>query len=193
MKKFVAISLVVFVAFQASLVSARASSPAKPEHSAWDTLAADTQKIVKDFGEALGLNDISPEKVLKKIDTDAKAVASKVDEFVQKLKKDIDAKKPEIANALKSYEAGLTKTSEDLKKLVGPDAVKKAAEIQKSFDKNLKDTVAQVNKVIKAVEPDAKKLREDLEASGKDILNSIVDGIKKVKETIEESTSKGGH
>lgn len=67
----------------------------------------------------------------------------------------VDAKKPEIEKVVKSVEAELAKTSESLKKLVGPDASKKAEELKKSFDKNLNEAIEQVNKVIKAVEPDA--------------------------------------
>ncbi|MDK0841595.1 hypothetical protein P5E51_16005, partial [Clostridium perfringens] len=111
MVKFVAIALVAFVALQASLVSARASGPVA-EKSAWDTLAEDAQKALKDFADATGLSDVTPEKIVKKIDEDAKIVAKNVDAFVEKLKKDVDAKKPEVDKVIKAVQAELAKTSE---------------------------------------------------------------------------------
>ncbi|XP_045468718.1 uncharacterized protein LOC123676668 [Harmonia axyridis] len=185
MVKYIAVVLVAIVALQAALVSARATAPAEP--NVFDTLAADARKAVKDFADATGLSSLSSEKVISTIETDAKKVAANLDAFVEKVKKDLDAKKPEIEKVLKSVEAELTKTSDSLKKLVGPDTTKKAEELKKTFDKNLNEAIEQVNKVVKAVEPDAQKLKADIEASGQVVLKSIVDGTKKIEAAVKET------
>lgn len=55
---------------------------------------------------------------------------------------------------MKQVEANLKEASTSLQNAVGPEATAKANEIKAKWDSNLKKTVAQIDELRKAVEPD---------------------------------------
>lgn len=191
MNKVAILAIFAVVALQSTLISAKAVVPA--EKSIIETLSEDAQNVIKSFADATGLTNLTSEKVIQTIETDAKKIAANIDGFVEKVKKDLDAKKPEINKVIKNVQTELLKTSESLKKLVGPENAKKVEEIKKGFEKNLAAVIEPINKVIKAVTPDAEKLKTDLEASGKAVLDSVIDGAKKVAEAVKENVNKVGN
>lgn len=58
-------------------------------------------------------------------------------------------------NILKSVEQKLSETAASLQQAAGPEATAKAKEIRANLDSGLKTAVEQVDKLVKAVEPDA--------------------------------------
>lgn len=59
---------------------------------------------------------------------------------------------------MKQVEQKLSETAKKLQEAVGPDATAQAKKIKENLDKGLKDAVAQAEKLLKAVEPDAKSM-----------------------------------
>ncbi|XP_045479676.1 uncharacterized protein LOC123684448 [Harmonia axyridis] len=187
MNKFIATTILCLIAFQASMTTAKVVPVQK---SVFETLAEDARNVVKSFADATGISTLSSEKVIQTIEIDAKKVAANIDSFVEQVKKDVDANKPELDKVIKQVKTELIKTSESLKKLAGPEATKKVEEVTKALEKNLNEAIEQVNKVVKAVQPSAEKLRTDLEASGKVVLKSIVDGAKNIGKIVDETVKK---
>lgn len=55
----------------------------------------------------------------------------------------------------------MSDTSKKLKEITGDDVAAKAKQMKENLDKGLKDAVAQAEKLIKTVEPDAKSKLND--------------------------------
>ncbi|XP_044749523.1 uncharacterized protein LOC123310175 [Coccinella septempunctata] len=189
MKKFSALIILALTMIQSTLLVAKDAKIVPAQKSIIDTLSEDARDLLRSFADATGLNELSAEKLLKIIESDAKVVAANIDGFLEKVSQEIEAKKPELQNIIKTVQNDLTKVSDSLKKLVGPDATKKAEELKIIFEKNLQAAIEPINTVIRAVKPDAVKLRNDLEASAKVVLDSIIDGVKKVEVVVKGTAS----
>ncbi|XP_045479677.1 uncharacterized protein LOC123684449 [Harmonia axyridis] len=187
MNKISLLTVFIIVALQSSLLCAK---PVETTHkSVVEKLTEDANNVVKSFSDATGFSDVTSQKVMEKIKTDAKKVASSIESFMDIVKKGIEANKPEFQKVVSNVQTHLAKTSDSLKQFVGPNNVKKAEELKASFNKNLEAAMEPIDKVIKAVQPSAQKFRDDLETSGKHVLDSIIDGATKVGKVVKNSVN----
>lgn len=68
----------------------------------------------------------------------------------------ISAHKGDIDNVIKQVSEKLTETANSLQSAAGPDAQAKAKELREKFDTGIKSAYAEIEKLVKAVEPDVK-------------------------------------
>lgn len=126
------------------------------EKSTLEELAAQTQTLVNNVTETLGIKELpDSKKVVEVLNTNAQNLANHVQEIVDKLKAEAKAHQPEVDNVIKQVEQKLSETAASLQQTAGPEATAKAKELKKNLDEGLKTAVAQVEKLVKAVEPDA--------------------------------------
>lgn len=66
----------------------------------------------------------------------------------------IKAHKGDIDNVIKQVSEKLSETANSLQQAVGPDAQAKAKELKEKFDVGIKNAYEEIEKLVKAVEPD---------------------------------------
>lgn len=154
-------------------VVAKPKGKATQEKSALEELAANTQTLVNNVTQTLGIKELpDSKKIVEVLNTNTQNLANHVQEIVDKLKTEVPvslregipwwlvlwqakAHQGEVDNVIKQVQEKLSQTAAQLQQAAGPEATAKAKELKKNLDDGLKTAVAQVEKLVKAVEPDA--------------------------------------
>lgn len=131
--------------------------PAKQaDKTAVEELVTKAKTLIDDVSKKIEKDLPDNKKVVESLNTQTKAAATTVQNFVNKLKQESKAHEGEFNAAVKQLEAKLTETAAALQKAAGPEATAKANELKTTLDTNLKTTVAEIEKLVKKVEPDVK-------------------------------------
>jgi rubrerythrin len=174
MAKIVLVAVLALVALQG--VVAKPKGKATQEKSALEELAANTQTLVNNVTQTLGIKELpDSKKIVEVLNTNTQNLANHVQEIVDKLKTEAKAHQGEVDNVIKQVQEKLSQTAAQLQQAAGPEATAKAKELKKNLDDGLKTAVAQVEKLVKAVEPDATKAKTDIQNAAQTLLNQIAE------------------
>lgn len=80
----------------------------------------------------------------------------------------------DIDNVIKQVSEKLSQTAAQLQEAAGPDATAKAKELKNQFENGLKQAYDEVQKLVKAVEPDVKTAQQGVSNLAKSALDEIV-------------------
>lgn len=143
------------------------AKPAKQaDKTAVQELVTKAKNLIDDVTKKIEKDLPDNKKIVETLNTQTKAAATTVENFVNQLKKESKAHEGEFNTALKNLEAKLTETAAALQKAAGPEATAKANELKTTLDTNLKTTVTEIEKLVKKVEPDVKgKLKQKQNAN----------------------------
>ncbi|XP_018568197.1 uncharacterized protein LOC111691543 [Anoplophora glabripennis] len=178
---------VVFVAVAIFALQGVIAKPkAKPaEKSQLQELAANAQTIVNNVTSAIEGNLPDSKQVVEALNTQAQTLANHVQTAVDKIKTEVKNNQGEIDTALKTVSDKLSEVAANLKSALGPEGQKQAQEIKAKLDKGLKDAVAQAEKLTKAIEPEAAKVKEDLSNATKTFLDQIIEVGNNLREQVK--------
>nr|CAH7765606.1 unnamed protein product [Callosobruchus chinensis] len=183
MLKFVTLIALTILVIQ-GFVDAKPKAKSQ-EHSQLQELAANAQTVVKDVTNTLSGQLPDSKKVVETLNTNAQTLANSVQDVVDKLKSEVSNHQGDIESVLKQVSEKLAETKTNLQKALGPEGQKKANEIKTDLDKGLKEAVAQVEKLTKAIEPEANKVKEDVTNAAKTFLDQIVEVSKNLQKQLE--------
>ncbi|KAJ8949204.1 hypothetical protein NQ318_021697 [Aromia moschata] len=188
MVKYVVVVAVALFVLQGVLAKPKGQKAA--EKSQLQELAANAQNIVNNVTSTLQGNLPDSKKVVEVLSTNAQDLANHVQSVVDKIKTEVKNNQGEIDNVLKQVSDKLSDTANQLKNALGPEGQKQAKDIKDKLDKGLQDAVAQVEKLSKAIEPEANKVKDDITNAAKTFLDQIVEVSnnlqQQVKSTINE-------
>lgn len=80
----------------------------------------------------------------------------------------------DIDNVIRQVSEKLSQTATQLQQAAGPDAAAKAKELKSQFETGLKSAYDEVQKLVKAVEPDVKTAQQGVSNLAKSALDEIV-------------------
>ncbi|KAJ8917403.1 hypothetical protein NQ315_002427 [Exocentrus adspersus] len=187
MVKNVIIVTVALLALQGAL----AKPKAKPaEKSQLQELAANAQNVVNNVTSAIEGNLPDSKKVVEVLNTQAQNLANSVQTTVDKIKTEVKNNQGEIDQALKTVSDKLSEVATNLKNAIGPEGQKQAKEIKEKLDQGLKEAVAQAEKLTKAIEPEAAKVKEDLSNAAKTFLDQIIEVGNNLRDQVKALESK---
>ncbi|RZB40699.1 sgm1 [Asbolus verrucosus] len=173
MAKFAFVAFVALVALQGCFAKPKGK---QQEKSPLEELAANTENLVNNVTQALGIKELPDSKeVVEVLNTQTQTLANHVQEIVDKLKNEVKAHQGEVDNVIKQVQQKLSETATQLQQIAGPEATAKAKELKSSLDSGLKTAVAQVEKLVKAIEPDATKAKADIQKAAETLLHQISD------------------
>ncbi|XP_023016472.2 uncharacterized protein [Leptinotarsa decemlineata] len=173
MSKFLVIVLVGFLALQVAVAKPKAKQAQEP--SQIQQLAAKAEQAFHNVTAAIEGNLPDSKQVIDTVSTGAQNLVDHFQTFADKIKTELKNNQGDIENVLKTVSEKLQEAKVNIQNSLGPDGQKKAQDIKNSIDKGLKDAVSQIDKLGKAVEPEAKKVREDLQNAAKVFLDNVIE------------------
>ncbi|XP_063924852.1 uncharacterized protein LOC135138769 [Zophobas morio] len=188
MAKLFVVALIALFALQGSLAKPKAK---QAEKSPLEELARNTETLVNNVTQTLGIKELpDSKKVVEILNTNAQTLANHVQEIVDKLKGEVKAHQGEIDNVIRQVEQKLSETAANLQQAAGPEATAKAKELKKNLDDGLKNAVAQVDKLVKAIEPDATKAKTDIQNAAQTLLNQITEVSQNLQTQVKASIAE---
>ncbi|XP_017785076.1 PREDICTED: uncharacterized protein LOC108568471 [Nicrophorus vespilloides] len=163
---------VVLFAIQGCLAKPRAAAPQKDQ---LEELAENAKNLANKIGEQLGINDLDTKKIGASLNEGTNKLLENLQFFLDKVKHETKAHEGEVNSAVKTAQAKLATVAADLQKTAGPEATKKAEEIQSEFNKAYKTAAEQVQVLVKSYEPQVKGAQENLQKFSKTFLDSILE------------------
>ena len=164
---------VVAVCLQGALAKKATAKPV--EKSQLEELSQVAQNVINNVTSSLGIQEIPDSKqVVSILNNQTQTLASNVQTIVDQLKTEFNAHKGEIDGVIKQVSDKLTETANNLQNAAGPEATAKAKELKSKFETGLKDAYDQIEKLVKAVEPNIQSAQEGVSKVAKSALDTIV-------------------
>ncbi|CAG9770882.1 unnamed protein product [Ceutorhynchus assimilis] len=181
MHKFVVASVIAFVAFQA--VFARPSA----EKSQIDQLAINAREVVSNVSNLIEGNLPDSKQVSETLTKTTQQLATKVKDAVENLSKQAQEHKGDVEQIVNQIKENLSNAATKLQAAIGPEAVQKAKEIKANLDEGLNKALAEAEKLAKAAEPEATKVKTDLSNAAKTLMDNIIEVSKNLKTDLEKN------
>ncbi|XP_050299880.1 uncharacterized protein LOC126738548 isoform X2 [Anthonomus grandis grandis] len=156
-------------------VSAKPKGKAPAEQSQIDELASNARQVVQNVSAVIEGNLPDSKQVSETISQTAQQLADRVKGIVDDLTKQAQDHKGDIEQVVNQIKDNLSSTASKLQTAVGPDAVKKAKEVKANLDEGLNKAIAEAEKLAKAAEPEANKVKDDLTKAAKTLLDQVVE------------------
>ncbi|MDO3398159.1 hypothetical protein QWJ41_20770, partial [Nocardioides sp. SOB44] len=189
MYKFVVFSVIAVVALQGVLAKPKAKA-APVEKSQIDELAVNARQIVRNVSSVIEGNLPDSKQVSDTLSETSQQLATKVKDIVENLNKQAQDHKGDIEQVVNQIKESLSTTATKLQAAIGPDAVKKAKEVKANLDEGLNKAIAEAEKLAKAAEPEATKVKNDLTNAAKSLLDQVVELSKNLKTELDKNLAK---
>lgn len=95
----------------------------------------------------------------------------------------------DIDNVIQQVSQKLSETATQLQQAAGPDATAKAKELKTNFENGLKQAYEEVQKLVKAVEPDVKSAQQGVSNLAKNALDEIVRVGQSIQQQVQQVAS----
>ncbi|KAF2892883.1 hypothetical protein ILUMI_13288 [Ignelater luminosus] len=192
MAKF-AVFFIAALAFQAALAAPKKNQGAAAAgKSQLEEVAEQVQHVVTEVHTSL--QNVLPDskQVTQALGTQSQEFARNVQNIVNKLQAEIDKNKGQVDSTLQQISVKLTENINALKQAVGPDATAKANEIRTQLDNHLKNSAAEIDKLVKVVQPNLQHAGESINAFAKGVLDDFLKAAENLKNQVDTTIQSKG-
>ena len=190
MAKF-AIVFIAALAFQAALAAPAKKNQAGQKNTI-EEIAQQVEKVVNDVHTSLQNALPDSKQVTQTLGAQSQEFARNVQEIVNKVQSEIDKNKGNVDNALQQFTAKLTENLQSLRQALGPDASAKANEIRSQLDNQVRNTAAEVDKLVKVVQPNLQHAGESISALTKSVVDDFLKATESLKTQVEAAVASKG-
>lgn len=126
------------------------------EKSQLEEIAGKTQKTINELATQLEKDLPDSKTIVDTLNKQTQQAADTLKAISKKLSDEVTAHKPEVDDLLKKVQARISEAGTQLEATVGADTTAKAKELRTKLEANLKTAFEEVDKLVKASEPDVK-------------------------------------
>ncbi|KAG5871075.1 hypothetical protein JTB14_003003 [Gonioctena quinquepunctata] len=173
MSKYLAIVLVGFLAI--ALVSAKPKPKQNQEPSQIQQLATRAEQALSNATAVIEGNLPDSQHIIDTVSSGAQTLVNHFQTLSDSIKTELKNNQGGIDSVLQNVTDRLHEAKASIEKALGPDGQKKAKQIKDSLDKSVKEAVEQLDKLGKAVEPEATKVKTDIENASKAFLDNVIE------------------